>query len=185
MTAAWVVPTARAIPWTPLAGVAACLATVAVVAAYVDRWPLGLLGIAAAGLAGAVVAGLRDPAEALLAAVPTSAAVRRTRREAMLVPAGLALWLAYLASGQLAEPGPGWTIGPVAALTATGFAVAVWAPTRLAVEAGMVAPLLWCAATQAGATIDRELVGVLFAWQHHPWLVTTAAVAAVLTGRNR
>jgi hypothetical protein len=34
-------------------------------------------------------------------------------------------------------------------------------------------------------TFDREFVGVLFAWQHHPWLVTTAAVAAVLTGRNR
>ena len=43
-------------------------------------WPVGLLGIAAAALAAAVVAGLRDPAAALLAAVPTSAAVRRARR---------------------------------------------------------------------------------------------------------
>ncbi len=185
MTAAWVVPTARTIPWTPLAGVAVCLATVILVAAYADRWLPGLLGVAAAGLAAAVVAGLRDPAEALLAAVPTSAAVRRARRQAMLLTAGSALWLAYLAAGQLLEPSLGWPLGPVTALTATGLAVAAWAPDRVAVEAGASAPLLWYAATQAGGDTEGELTKVLFAWQHHPWLVTATAVTAVLTRRNR
>lgn len=185
MSAAWVVPTARSIPWTPLAGVAACLAAVTVVAAYAASWPQGLLHIAAAGVAAAVVAGLHDPAEALLAALPTSAAVRRARRQLLLVPAALSLWMAYLASGHLSEPGPGWPLGPVTALVATGFAVAVWAPKRLAVEVGVTTPLLWYVASRAGGVLEGKPGEVLSAWQQHPWIVVAVAVAALLIGRNR
>lgn len=185
MTPAWVVPTARATPWTPVTGVAVCLAAVTAVAAYVDSWPVAVLGIAAAALSAAVVAGLHDPAAALLAAMPTAASVRRARRLCLLVPVGLALWLAYVGAGRQWEPGVGWSLGTVAALATTGLAVAVWAPPRAAVESGVAAPLGWYAVTQAGGSLTGEHAEVLFAWQHHPWIVTVAAVAALLIGRNR
>jgi hypothetical protein len=66
---AWVVPTARAIPWAPTAGVAACLVAVTAAAASSGTWPVGILDVAAAALAAAAAAGLRDPAAALLTAV--------------------------------------------------------------------------------------------------------------------
>ena len=47
-------------------------------------------------MAAAVVVGLRDRAANLLEAVPTSAEVRRARRLTLLVPVGIAVWLAYL-----------------------------------------------------------------------------------------
>jgi hypothetical protein len=185
VTTTWVVPTARAIGWSPLAGVAVSLLAVTAVAAYAGSWPVAVLGIAAAALSAALVAGLRDPAAALLSAVPTSPGVRRARRQALLVPAGLALWLAYVAAGRHWEPGVGWSLGTLAALATTGLAVAVWAPARAAVEAGVAAPLLWYAATPAGGSLEGEYAEVLLAWQHHPWIVTVAAVAALLLGRNR
>jgi hypothetical protein len=181
---AWVVPTARAIAWEPTAGVATCLALVTAVAALSGTWPVGVLGIAAAALAAALVAGMRDPAAALLAAVPTSAARRRARRQALLVPVGLALWLACVGTARQWEPGVGWPLGTVTALGATGFAVVAWAPDRIALEAGVATPLVWYAAARAGG-LDQGPAGLLFAWQHHPWIVTTAALTALLMGRNR
>ena len=137
MTPAWFVPTVRATEWQPLAAVATFLAAVSAVAAYDGHWPVGLLG----------VAGLRDPAGALLAAVPTSAATRRARRLALLVPAGLGVWLAYLGAGQHLVPGLGWPVGPVVALIAGGVAVAAWAPQGSAqTAAGVGVPLIWTAA---------------------------------------
>ena len=132
-----------------------------------------------------MVAGLRDPAAELLAAVPTSAATRRTRRQALLVPTGLVLWLGYLGAAHLWAPEMAWPIGPAVALMATGCAVAVWAPQRLAVEAGVAAPLVWVALARVAVALDQEYAQVLFAFQHHPWIVTTAAVAALLMGRKR
>ena len=185
MTPAWLAPTARAVPWQPLAGVAACLVAVCAFAAAWGHWPVGVLDVTAAGLAAAVVAGLRDPAAELLEAVPTSAATRRTRRQALLVPTGLVLWLGYLGAAHLWAPEMGWPIGPAVALMATGCAVAVCAPQRLAVEAGVAAPLVWVALARVAVALDQEYAQVLFAFQHHPWIVTTAAVAALLMGRNR
>jgi hypothetical protein len=78
-----------------------------------------------------------------------------------------------------------WPVGPAVALMATGCAVAAWAPQRLAVEAGVAAPLVWVALARVGVALDQEYAEVLFAFQHHPWIVTTAAVAALLMGRNR
>lgn len=184
MNPAWVVPTARAIAWEPTAAVGACLVLVTAVAARSGTWPVGVLGVTAAALAAAMVAGLRDPAAALLAAVPTSAARRRGRRLALLVPAGAALWSAYVAAAQQSQPTVGWPLGTVTALSATGFAVAAWAPDRIAVGAGVAAPLLWYSVAQAGVP-DRGPAEVLFAWQHHPWLVTTAALTVLSMRRNR
>jgi hypothetical protein len=182
---AWVVPTARTIPWAPMAGVAACLVAMSAVAAVSGAWPARLSGVAAAGLAAALVAGLRDPAAALVAAVATSPARRRARREALLVTAGLALWLGALASARLWDAGVGWPLGPLAALTSTGLAVAVWAPERIAVEAGVAAPLLWFAVSAATGELDADLLEGLVGWQHHPWTVTAAASTALLMRRNR
>jgi len=168
-----------------MAGVAVALAGVSVLAGVLGSWPVSLLGIVAAALAAAVVAGLRDPAAALLAAVPTSEAVRRARRVGLLVPVALLVWLAYLSAGHQLLAAPGWPMGMLTALTATGLAVAGWAPTRVAVTAGVVVPLLWVAAARASHGLDASVAEVLLAWQHHPWIVTAAAVAALLMGRNR
>ena len=181
----WLVPTARAVPWQPLAAVVTCLVGVCLLAVSFDSWPVGVLDVAAAGLAASVVAGLRDPAADLLAAVPTPAVVRRSRRLLLLVPAGLLAWLAYLAVGHVWAPEIGWPVGAAVALTATGCAVATWAPDRVAVEAGVAAPLLWLAVARAATLLDEQAAEVLVAFQHHPVIVTAVALAAMLMGRNR
>ncbi|MBA2955933.1 hypothetical protein GON03_16480 [Nocardioides sp. MAH-18] len=124
--AAWLWPTVRSISWAPLAGVSACLLAVTLVT---DNWNAGLVGIAAAAVAGAQVAGLHDPAAALLSALPTSAAVRRARRLALLVPVALGVWLATVDGSLLG----------LLALTVVGVAVSVHA----GVPAGVAVPLLW------------------------------------------
>ena len=182
---AWLAPTARAVPWQPLAGVAACMVGVVVLAASRGRWPVGVLDVAAAGMAAAAVAGLRDPAAALLSASPTSATRRRAHRQTLLVPAGIGLWLAYLAAGNLVSPDLGWPVAPAVALLATGCAVAAWVPERLAVEAGAAAPLAWVALARAASALDDAGPSVLGAYREHPWIVTAAALAALLMGRNR
>jgi len=185
VTPAWLVPTVRATSWQPMAGVAVALSGVSALAGGLGRWPDSLLGIVAATLAAAVVAGLRDPAAALLAAVPTSAAVRRARRVALLAPVALLVWLAYLSAGHELPAARGWPLGLLAALTATGIAVAAWAPTRVAVSAGVAVPLLWVAVGRASHGLDPSVEEVLLAWKNYPWIVTAAAVAALLIGRNR
>lgn len=174
MNPAWLAPTLRATSWSSLAAVAGCLA-VAAVTAYPDRWPAGLLGIVAAAVAAATVGGLRDPAASLLAAVPTSASLRRARRLLLLVPAGLAVWLGWLVAGHHTLPSLGWPVAGVLALMATGIAVAVWAPDRLAVAAGAAVPLAWVVTARSGG----------WEWDPQPELVTAAAGAAILIGRNR
>jgi hypothetical protein len=181
LTPGWLLPTARATAWSPLLVVGAVLAGVSVASAATDRWPAGLLGIAASAVAAAVVAGLRDPAAALLAAVPTPASVRRARRLALLVPVAVATWLAYLAPGQHVVPDPGWPVAPALALLATGVATAVWAGTA----AGVAVPLAWAVAVKGGGALGQDVSEVVLAWQHHPWIVTAAALAALLIGRDR
>lgn len=158
---AWVRPTARATSWAPLATVAACLVVAQGLAEYAGARPSELTGVAAAAVAAAVVAGLRDPAAALLAAVPTSAAVRRGRRLALLAPAGLGVWLATIGGPLLG----------LLALTAAGLAVAVWT----GVPIGVAVPLLWVLVARAG---DLD-------WDQHSEVVAAAAGAALWMGRNR
>jgi hypothetical protein len=181
---AWLVPTARATSWGALAVVGLAVAALGAGAAY-DTWPAGLVGIVAGVLAAAVVAGLRDPAADLLAAVPTTAAVRRARRLALLLPVSAVVWLAYLWSGHHVDQSIGWPLGPAIALVATGLAVAVWAPAGRGVVAGVTAPLLWVAVAQVVAPTDDLAGDVLLAWQTHPWFVTVAATAALMTARER
>ena len=64
-TPAWLGPTARAVPWQPLLGVAVCMIGVVALATVRGSWPVGMLDVAAAGMAAAVVAGLRDDTQRL------------------------------------------------------------------------------------------------------------------------
>ena len=84
--------------------------------------------------------GLRDRAANLLAAVPTSAEVRRACRLMLLVPVAIAVWLAYLWPAQALVPWLGWPVGPVAALISTGVALAALIP-RAGLAVGVVVPL--------------------------------------------
>jgi hypothetical protein len=172
---AWLSPTLRATSWCSLAAVAVCLAAATALSLQADTWPTGLLGVVAASVAAATVAGLRDPAAALLSAVPTSAAVRRVRRLVLLAPAALAGWLAWVGVGHHWVPALGWPVAGLAALTATGVAVAVWAPARLEAAAGAAVPLTWVVTARSGG----------FEWDQHSELVTAAAGAAIWMGRNR
>ena len=181
---AWLVPTARATAWQPMAAVAVFLGVVSALAAHTGRWPISLFGVAAAAVAAAVVVGLRDRAANLLAAVPTSAEVRRTRRLTLLVPVGIVVWLAYLWPAQALVPWLGWPLGPVVALISTGVALAASAP-RAGLAVGVAVPLVWAASARAAGGLDDDVSFVLFAWQHHPWIVTLAALAALLIGRQR
>lgn len=141
--APWLRPTARATAWAPLAGVAACLAVLTSLPAY-DGIPLpaSLTGIAAAAVAAAVVAGTHDPAAALLAAVPTPAAVRLARRLLLLVPTGLGVWTLTV----------GGTLVGLLALITVGIAVTL----RAGVPVGTAVPLAWTALAWA-AGIDWRL----------------------------
>jgi hypothetical protein len=138
----WIRPTARSIAWTPLAGVGVCLAAAAALSSPAGPLTANMVGVAAAALAAAVVAGTHDPAAALLAAVPTSAATRQARRLAMLVPVGLGLWLATI----------GGSLPGLLALTVVGLAVSA----RAGVPVGVVVPLAWTAVAWA-AGFDWEL----------------------------
>jgi len=182
---AWVLPTARATDWLPLATTGVALVSVSALTAYGDRWPLGMVGLAAGAVAAATVAGLRDPAADLLAALPTPATTRLAQRLLLLVPVAVATWLAYLWPGQRTLPDPGWPLAPLLALLATGVVAAALAPRPWGLALGVAVPLAWTAAARAGTGLDAEVAEVLLAWQHHPWLVTTAAGAALLGGRTR
>ena len=182
---AWIVPTARAVGWLPLAVVAGLLVGTSALAAYADRWPPQMMGIAAGAIAAATVAGLQDPAADLLSAVPTAPAVRRSQRLVLLMPAALAAWLGYLWPAQSGTPAPGWSLPPLLALLATGVAVAALLPPPAAVAAGVATPLAWAAAGRVGGRLEDDLAGVLLTWQHHPWLVITAALAALAWRKNR
>jgi hypothetical protein len=137
--AAWWWPTVRSISWVPLAGVSAFLG---VLALWLNSWPEDLVGMAAGAVAAAVVAGLHDPAAALLSAMPTSAAVRRARRLALIVPVAFAVWIAT-------ADGP--VVG-LLVLAAAGVAVSV----RAGVSLGAAVPLVWVIFAWA-ADINWEL----------------------------
>ena len=182
---AWAAPTVRATPLTPLV---AATAVFLVVGALVELSgePAGrLLALAAAGAAAALVAGLHDPAAALLEAVPTSASSRRAHRLALLVPLAAVLWLGLLGAAHLADDWTsGWPLGPVSALAAVGIAVAVWAPAGSQAAWGAAAPMAWFALAHV-VTPSGSAEGALALWQTHPWTVTAAAVAAITLGARR
>ena len=87
-------------------------------------------------------------------------------------------------AGQALVPWLGWPVGPVVALISTGVAVAVLSP-RAGLAVGVAVPLVWTAAARAAGGLDKDVSVLLFAWHHHPWIVTAAAVAALLIGKER
>ena len=181
--------TAHAVSWSPLGtGIVLLVgAGAALSAAGASADPL--VGLAAATLAAGALAGLNDPAAALLAAVPTSSARRRAHRLALLVPAALAGWAGLLVVARLDDGWQaGWPVGPLAALLMTGVAVATWAPAGWSVPAAVTVPLAWALVERL---VSAELVGrwltewVLSVWIVHPWAVVACAGAATAEGWRR
>jgi hypothetical protein len=182
--------TARAISWTALSGAVVLLLAVGTVVVLSGAPMDPLLALAAATVAAGALAGLHDPAAALLAAVPTSAGRRRAHRLALLVPVAAVAWAGLLAAARLDDGwSAGWPVGPLVALLMTGIAVATWAPQGWAVTAAVALPPAW-------AVIDRLLgrsdgVGgwfaewVLSVWALHPWAVVVPAGALAVAGWRR
>lgn len=163
------------------AGVATLLLLVVALAGTSDRPADTVLAIAAAALAASVVAGLHDPAAALLAAVPVSAMRRRVLRVGLLgAPALLVWWALAVLAPSTTHAGP----GPLLALTASGVAVAVWAPARRAVLLGATTPVAILAVGQVapGGTAVADVLGW---WLGDPWWVLAAAVLLCVVGRRR
>ncbi len=175
------VPTARSIRWRPVLAVAAVLVLLALLA-EAARGPLSLvLAIAAAGLASTVVAGLHDPADALLEPLPVSRMSRRLLRLAPLaLSAGGAWWLVT----EVLSPGRHQPAGPLVALTAIGVAVAVWAPRRRAVVIGAAAPVTLYV-LQSVLPSDTALAEVVGGWRTESWWVVLGAVVVCWLGRRR
>jgi hypothetical protein len=172
-------PTARAVRWTPGVALSGLLVASAALARYADRPADVVLVIAAAGLAATVVAGLQDPAAVLLAAVPVSAMRQRLVRLAVVGTPALAVWwvLDSLSTARISGP------GPLLALTATGVAVAVWAPPRRAVLLGAATPVALFALHQvAPAGTASEMTAW---WLTDPWWVLAAATLLCVAGRRR
>ena len=95
-------------------------------------------------MAAVLVVSLRDPAAALLAAVPISRLQRRALRLALVGPvAGSPVWLLVASTSC---PATGWPLGPLLALAASGVAVATWLPVDRDTSVAAAVPLLWASA---------------------------------------
>lgn len=182
---------ARAMTWTPLLASAGALVVVgtAAVASGARLGELCVLG--AATLAAGALATLHDRAGDLLDAVPVSPGRRRRHRVLLLAPAAVLVWAALLATAGLAGgQDAGWPMGRVAALLASGVAVATWTPRSWAVGAAVATPLVWFGLDRfvgnsqslAGSAVSSW---ALSAWTLHPWAVVTVAVGVAVAGWRR
>ena len=182
----WLIPTARATTWQPLAAVAGGLTLTSAgrgrrrdMAGGTSPYRVrrgrrgGGRRTARRGFRPVV----RDADLGGDAARPTARPAAARRRSS--------IWLIYTVVGRQLEPGLGWYLGPVTALTGTGLAVAAWTPTENPVAAGVAVPLAWVAASQLLMGLDTAAADVLLVWQQHPWLVTVAAGTALLVRRER
>jgi len=176
-------PTARAIAWTPLVTVTCALLAVGAVIRSVNGNADPLLWLSAGAMASCLVFSLRDPAWALLAAVPTSRMTRNLLRLGLV--GGLALPLLLLVTALLPGPDGSSVLAPALALATSGVAVATWTPVHRDVALAGAVPLVWAGADQlVGGLIGPA--GEALAWWHtDPWAVTTVAAVLVTLGRNR
>lgn len=176
-----VVPTARAVRWTPPVLLGALLVVVGVLTGSAARPAGPILVVSAAALAAAVVGTLHDPAWSLLEALPVSAMRRRVVRLCLVGLPGLALWT-WLATTAPGATGPG--VGPVVALIAAGTAAVVWTPRRRAPLAGVGLPVGWYV---LGGVVPGSgpLATLADAWWDHSWPVAAAAVGLCVLGRSR
>jgi hypothetical protein len=175
------VPTARAIAWSPLLVVGGMLLAIGTAVRLLDSPPGALLVLGAAATAAAVVFSLRDPAAALLAAVPITRFRRRALRLALVGTVALPLWL--LVADVL--PGDGLALGPLLALASSGVAVATWLPVDRDVSVAAAVPLLWASAAQLVGGSVGPVDDVLGWWRTDPWWVVAVAAALVALGRHR
>jgi len=170
-------PTARALRWPPTVAVAAAAVGAAWLAAATGK--PSPAPVVAGILATVAVTALNDPADELLAAVPTGRLARRMLR---LVAVG-AVVLPAAAVASAIDAGPN-AAPPVLALTAAGLAVATWLPPRGAAGAAAV-PAGWLAAAQWLDGLPAPLRELAVWWFTHPWQVVVVAAAAVALGRSR
>jgi hypothetical protein len=175
-------PTSRTLAWRPLAGVAGLLALVVAVGRATGQSVDALLGVAAAALAGLVVASLRDPAATLLAGVPVSVMQRRVIRLALVGLPVLALWAALTWVARPAADTHG--VGPLVALAVSGVAAAVWWPSHSGVLVGGCIPLAWYALDRfvPWSGVADDVAGW---WRTEPWAVAGVAVLVLVAGRRR
>lgn len=183
--------TAHAISWSPLGAAAVLALAVGATVALSGSPASSVLPLAAATLAAGALAGLHDPASALLGAVPASAARRRLHRLALVVPASALAWAGLLTAARLDDGwSAGWPAAPLAALLAAGVAVATWAPQGRAVAAAVALPMAWAVLHQllgqshgvAGTSLGDWAVS---AWLVHPWAVAAVAGVAAAAGWRR
>jgi hypothetical protein len=174
-------PTVRAVAWSPLLVVVGMLLALGTALRLLDSPPGPVLALGAAAMAAVLVFSLRDPAAALLAAVPISRFQRRALRLALVGTVALPLWL--LLADVL--PGDGAALGPLLALTASGVAVATWLPVDRDTSVAAAVPLLWASAAQLLGDAVGPASDVLTWWVTDPWWVVAAAVVLVALGRHR
>lgn len=174
-------PTARAIRWLPLAGVGGLLLAAGLLTRSSARPADPVLAIAAASLAATVVAGMRDPAAALLAPMPVSLMRRRLVRLSLVGAAALGMWWCLTA---LTLSPAGVEPGQLLALSATGVAVATWAPPSRAVSVGASVPVAWFVLDRV-LPVSGVVADVLAWWRTDPWPIVAAAVLLCFVGRHR
>ena len=175
-------PTARTLAWRPLVGLASLLTIVLAVARGSGQSVDALLAVAAAALAGLVVAAMRDPAGTLLASVPVSVRQRQVLRLALVGLPVLALWWAMTqVAGPTAAP---HGAGPLVALAASGVAVAVWWPSHRGVLVGGCVPMAWYALDRfvPWSGVAEDVAGW---WRTESWAVAAVAVLVLVAGRRR
>ncbi len=175
------VPTARAVTWTPLFVATAGLLALAALLRAQDATSPAVLSLGAGTTAAAVVYALRDPAAALLAAVPVSGARRRLLRLGLAGCVAVPLWL-FVTS---ALPGAGTALAPLAALAATGLAVATWLPSEGQATLAASVPLVWVAVGELFKDLDGPLHVLTRAWSSHSFSVVALGLVLVVLGRQR
>jgi hypothetical protein len=174
-------PTARALAWTPLLAATGVLLALASLLRALDAPSPVVVSLGVGVMAAAVVDALRDPAAALLAAVPVSLAVRRALRLGLAAAVAVPLWL--LVGWVL--PGRGLALAPLLALVAAGVAVATWLPDGRAVRLAAGVPLLWVVLSEVLAGFDGPVLTAARLWSDHPVVVAGTASLVVLLGRHR
>lgn len=183
----WLVPTARAVAWRPLAVVVPTLAVALALAhsAGAASVPPMLLGVALALLVAAALLGLDDPARDLLAAVPTNLARRRAQRLALLGPAAVGATVGLLVAGRqldLAADPVGSGVASAAALSAVGLLAGRIAERwrmELLAPVGAAAPIAWVLVA-AALPVEGVLGEVANGWAERPWPWALAATTAWL-----
>ena len=174
-------PTARVVAWTPVLGVAGGLIVVGLLFRSLEAVSATVFGMGAAAIAATVVFSLRDPAAAVLAAVPVSRLTRRLLRLAIVGVVVAPVWLLLA----LTLTGTGTGPAPVLALTSAGMAAATWLPPDGDIAVAAAVPLLWVTLSEILGLGFRSLDGTVDLWSTHPWSVVAGCVGLVILGRHR